>query len=144
MENSLTVETAQPIILPWYGLFNVKTRGSVRDVHQQVVAADYQSSAGFLPGESWGLETSIAVIENFAKSIPDLEFMILELLVSGDRVIVRGEVTGTPSGELFGTPHSGKSFRIMALDLHTVSDGRISRTFHMENWLSALGQLRST
>jgi hypothetical protein len=25
--------------------------------------------------------------------------------VSGDRVIVRGEVTGTPAGELFGVPH---------------------------------------
>jgi predicted ester cyclase len=31
-----------------------------------------------------------------------LKFYIREVLVSGDRVIVRGEVTGTPAGDLFG------------------------------------------
>jgi SnoaL-like polyketide cyclase len=39
------------------------------------------------------------------RSIPDMKFEIKEVLVSGDRVIVRGEVTGTPAGELFGVPH---------------------------------------
>ena len=66
-----------------------------------------------------------------------------EVLVAGDRVIVRGEVTGTPSGELFGVPHSGNSFRIMAVDIQTVRDGKIAKTFHMENWLSAIGPLRA-
>jgi predicted ester cyclase len=64
-------------------------------------------------------------------------------LVAGDRVTVRGEVTGTPSGDLFGVPHSGKSFRMMAIDIQTIKDGRIAKTFHMENWLSAVGQLRA-
>jgi hypothetical protein len=34
-----------------------------------------------------------------------MKFDIKEVLVSGDRVVVRGEVTGTPAGELFGVPH---------------------------------------
>jgi hypothetical protein len=42
------------------------------------------------------------------------------VLVAGDRVIVRGEVTGMPSGELFGVPHSGNSYRIMAVDIQTI------------------------
>jgi predicted ester cyclase len=71
-----------------------------------------------------------------------MKFDIKEVLVAGDRVIVRGEVTGTPAGELFGVPHTGKSFRIMAIDIQTIKDGKIAKTFHMENWLSALGQLR--
>ena len=40
-------------------------------------------------------------------------------------------------------PHSGKSFRIMAIDIPTIRDGKIARTYHLENWLSALGQLRA-
>jgi predicted ester cyclase len=56
---------------------------------------------------------------------------------------VRDEVTGTPAGDLLGVPHSGKSFRIMAVDIQTIRDGRIAKTFHMENWLSAIGQLRA-
>ncbi len=79
---------------------------------------------------------------SFAKSIPDMKFDVKEVLVAGDRVIVRGEVTGTPAGDLFGVPHSGKSFRIMAIDIQTIRDGKIARTYHVENWLSALGQLR--
>jgi hypothetical protein len=31
----------------------------------------------------------------------------------------------------------------MAVDIQTIRDGRIARTFHMENWLSAIGQLRA-
>ena len=68
-----------------------------------------------------------------------MKFDIKEVLVAGDRAIVRGEVTGTPAGELFGVPHSGKSFRIMAIDIQTIRDGKIARTYHLENWLSALG-----
>jgi predicted ester cyclase len=73
-----------------------------------------------------------------------MKFDIKEVLVAGDRVIVRGEVTGTPAGELFGVPHTGKSFRMMAIDIQTIRDGKIAKTFHMENWLSALRQLRGT
>ena len=47
-----------------------------------------------------------------------MKFDIKEVLVAGDRVIVRGEVSGTPAGDLFGVPHSGKSFRIMAVDIN--------------------------
>lgn len=101
------------------------------------------SCAGYLPGECWGRETSIKVVGNFANSIPDMTFEIKEVLVAGARVIVRGEVAGTPAGDLFGAPHSGKSFKIMTIDIQTIKDGKIAKTFHMENWLSALGQLRA-
>ena len=136
-------EQARAAIAPWYSLFNVASRGDVKAIHEQILTEDYESCAGYLPGECWGRETSIKVVSNFANSIPDMKFDIKEVLVAGDRVIVRGEVTGTPSGELFGVPHSGKSFRIMAVDIQTIQNGRIAKTFHMENWLSAIGQLRA-
>src|SRR6202030_3936329 len=139
----LSEDQARAVIAPWYSLFNIATRGDVKAIQEQVLTADYESCSGYLPGECWSRDTSINVVANFAKSIPDMKFDIKEVLVAGDRVIVRGEVTGTPSGELFGAPHTGKSFRIMAIDIQTVRDGKIARTFHIENWLSALGQLRA-
>jgi steroid delta-isomerase-like uncharacterized protein len=140
---SLTEQQARAAIAPWYSLFNVASRGDVKAIQEQILTEDYESCAGYLPGECWGREASIRVVSNFANSIPDMKFDIKEVLVAGDRVIVRGEVTGTPSGDLFGVPHSGKSFRIMAVDIQTVRDGKIAKTFHMENWLSAIGQLRA-
>ncbi len=139
----LTEAQARTIIAPWYSLFTIATRGDVKAIQEQVLTADYESCSGYLPGECWGRETSIKVVSNFANSIPDMKFDIKEVLVAGDRVIVRGEVTGTPAGDLFGVPHTGKGFRIMAIDIQTIRDGKIAKTFHMENWLSALGQLRA-
>ena len=139
----LTEQQARAVIAPWYSLFNIATRGDVRAVQEAVLTEDYESCAGYLPGECWGRETSIKVVSNFASTIPDMKFEIREVLVAGDRVIVRGEVAGTPSGELFGVPHSGNSFRIMAVDIQTIRDGKIAKTYHMENWLSAIGQLRA-
>jgi predicted ester cyclase len=139
----LTEQQARALITPWYSLFNIATRGDVRAVQEAVLTEDYESCNGSLPGECWGRETSIKVVANFAGTIPDMKFDIKEVLVADDRVIVRGEVSGTPAGDLFGVPHTGKSFRIMAVDIQTVRDGKISKTFHMENWLSAINQLRA-
>ncbi len=140
---NLSEQRARDLIAPWYSLFNIATRGNVRAIQEAVLTEDYESCAGYLPGECWGRETSIKVVANFANTIPDMRFELKEVLVAGDRVVVRGEVTGTPSGELFGVPHSGKSFRIMAVDIQTIRDGKIAKTYHMENWLSAIGQLRA-
>jgi ketosteroid isomerase-like protein len=140
---SLTEAQARAAIAPWYSLFNQPVRGDVKTLHEQVLTADYESCWGYLPSECWGRDASIKVVGNFANSIPDMKFEIKEMLVAGDRVIVRGEVSGTPAGDLFGVPHTGKSFRIMAIDIQTIKDGKIARTYHLENWLSALGQLRA-
>jgi ketosteroid isomerase-like protein len=139
----LTETQARAAIAPWYGLFNQPVQGDMKVLQEQVLTADYESCWGYLPGECWGREASIKVVGGFAKSIPDMRFEIKEVLVAGDRVIVRGEVTGTPAGDLFGVSHTGKSFKIMAIDIQTVRDGKIARTYHLENWLSALGQLRA-
>jgi predicted ester cyclase len=50
---------------------------------------------------------------------------------------------GTPSGEFFGVPHSGKSFKTLAIDIQTVEGGKIVKTYHLENSINALGQLRA-
>ena len=134
---------AREIIGPFYGLLTVATRGDVLATEERILTPDYQSCSGNLPSECRDRETMIKVFEGFAKSTPDMRFDIKDVLVSGDRVVVRGELTGTPAGDLFGVPHTGKSFRIMTIDIQTVRDGRIAKSFHSENWLSALGQLRA-
>jgi ketosteroid isomerase-like protein len=140
---TLSEDQARAVIAPWYSLFNVATRGDVKAIQEQILPDDYQSCAGYLPTECWGRDISIKVVSNFANTIPDMKFDIKEVLVAGDRVIVRGEVTGTPAGDLFGVPHTGKSFDMMTIDIQTIKDGKIAKTYHMENWLSAIAQLRA-
>lgn len=68
---------------------------------------------------------------------------IKEIIVAGDKGIVRGELSGTPAGDFFGMPHTGKSFKIMALDIQTIRNGKIARTHHLEDWAAAINQLRA-
>ena len=75
------------------------------------------------------------------KTIPDLKWEIKEVLVAGNRVIVRGEATGTPAGELMGALTNGKSFKLMSLDVHTLEGGKITRTYHVEDWQGAFRQI---
>src|SRR5215470_6944810 len=86
-------------------------------------------------------EQVIGRIAGRLKGIPDLKWEIKEVLVSGNRVTVRGEATGTPAGEFLGVPHGGKSFKLMSIDVHTIEGGKIVRSYHVEDWMGATRQL---
>ena len=77
----------------------------------------------------------------FAKLIPDLNWEVEEMIQGGNRVVVRGRATGTPNGPFFGVDGAGKSFEIMSIDIHTIEDGKIAQTYHVEDWSGALRQL---
>lgn len=106
---------------------------------RQATAADWLSCGG---NEACGTRDQvIAAIAARQAAVPDLRWTIRDVLVSGDRVIVRGEATGTPSGDFNGVPYGGKSFRIMSIDVHTMAAGRIVRSYHVEDWIGATRQL---
>ena len=74
--------------------------------------------------------------------MPDLAWDIKDVQVaSNDTVIVRGEATGTPAREFFGVAPTGKSFRVMSIDVHTIRDGKMARSYHVEDWAGAVRQL---
>ena len=87
-------------------------------------------------------ENFINSIGYLGKAIPDLKWEIKEILQDGNRYIVRGEGSGTPVKKLFGIEPVGNSFRIMSIDIHTVENGSIVRSFHVEPWHVAMKQLR--
>jgi predicted ester cyclase len=73
--------------------------------------------------------------------IPDLRWEIKDTLVDGNRIIVRSEASGTPTGPFFGVEPTGKSFRIMTIDIHTIKDGKAVTAHRVEDWASAVRQL---
>ena len=83
----------------------------------------------------------IAGVGQRLKSVPDLKWDIKEVLDSGNQVTVRGEATGTPAGEFMGAPHTGKSFKLMSIDVHTLEGGKMVHSYHIEDWLGAVRQL---
>jgi hypothetical protein len=50
----LTGQQARAVNSPWYSLFSIATRGDVRAVQDTVLTEDYESCAGYLPGQCGG------------------------------------------------------------------------------------------
>ena len=80
----------------------------------------------------------------FWKLIPDLKWEPQELLNDGDMYVVRSIASGTPNGDFMGLPTDGtKSFEIMTIDIHKILDGKIVEVHHLEDWGTAMKQLKS-
>ncbi len=136
---SLSAEQARRIVAPFYDMLNKPATKNLKALGESTIAPQWRSYAG--PNNFKGREEFIAQVGGFGKLIPDLTWEIKEVLVDGNRVIVRGEASGTPAGPFFGVPHSGKSFRIMSIDIHTVQDGKLVEAHHVEDWAGAIRQL---
>jgi predicted ester cyclase len=114
--------------------------GKVATILGELLASDFKSINA---AETKSKQALIGQIQYFWKLVPDLTWRIDELLQDGDRVVVRGTATGTPKGEFFGVPADGtRSFRIMSIDIHTVVGGQITQVYHLEEWTTALRQLK--
>lgn len=130
---------ARSLIAPFYDALNNPAAKDVAALVTSVAAPEWRSYASETQSKS--REEFIAQAIGFGKLIPDLAWTIKEVLVAGDRIVVRSEATGTPAGDFFGVPHTGRSFRIMTIDIHTVADGRLVAAHHVEDWAGAIRQL---
>ncbi|WP_020395845.1 ester cyclase [Thiolinea disciformis] len=83
----------------------------------------------------------VGALNGLFKLIPDLKWEVLETINTGDKIVVRGQGSGTPTGDFMGVPKTGKSFKIMSIDIHTLKDGKLAHTYHLEDWGTALKQL---
>lgn len=102
--------------------------------------ADGYISAGSVATKS--AEQLMGQLEFFWKIIPDLTWEPQQIFNEGDVYIVRSLASGTPTGDFMGVPTDGtKSFKIMTIDIHTVKEGVILNTKHVEDWVTAFKQL---
>ena len=105
-----------------------------------ILAPGYKSSSSV---DSKNAEQLMGQLEFFWKLIPDLKWVPQEIMNDGDSYIVRSQVTGTPNGDFMGMPTDGtKSINIMTIDVHKVKDGKILSTHHVEDWSTAMKQLK--
>ncbi len=135
----LGVEQARQIIAPFYDALNQPASKNVEDLLGRATSLAWVSCGG-----NTSCAPRAVIIPAFkarGAAVPDLKWEIKDVQVSGDTAIVRGEASGTPAADFMGVPHSGKSFRIMSIDVHTIQDGKMLRSYHVEDWSGAIRQL---
>ncbi len=102
---------------------------------------DNWESVGDYSGNNKSREAFLGQMGGFAKLIPDLNWAVQEMHVDGNFVTVRSRATGTPVAPFFGVDGEGRSFEIMTIDIHELKEGKIVRSYHVEDWAGALQQL---
>ena len=135
---NLTHDQALAVIAPFYDLFRADKRDW--DKGMDSLAHDWKSYDG---NDTFRDKTETRkFLEGFFAAVPDIHVENLQVIVEGEWIAVRSELTGTPKGELFGVPHTGRRFHIMAVDFNRHKDGKLVELLHCENWVIAIAQLR--
>lgn len=136
---AMTPVQARQTIAPFYEMLNQPASKDIQALAEQILSPEWKSYAS--ETEYKGREAFVGQVIGFGKLIPDLKWDIKEVMVEGNRIIVRSEASGTPTGPFFGVPVSGKSFRIMTIDIHTIENGKAVTAHHVEDWAGAIRQL---
>lgn len=134
----ITTEQAMELITPFYNLF----RADKRDWEAGFDSLDdaWRSYDG---NETYrGKVETRGFLEGLFATVPDINVVNLQVMVQGDWIAVRSELTGTPEKEFFGVQPSGRRFHIMACDFNRHENGKLVELFHCENWAIAVAQLR--
>jgi predicted SnoaL-like aldol condensation-catalyzing enzyme len=134
----LTVEEARKIVAPLYEALNEPSRKGVKALLVKCTHPDYRSCHTNEDGLT--RDQLAEVFKGLGAAVPNLHWEIKDLMVDGDKIIVRGKATGTPTGEFWGVKPTGKSFNTMSIDIFTARDGKLASAFHSENWSYAVEQ----
>jgi predicted SnoaL-like aldol condensation-catalyzing enzyme/predicted ester cyclase len=137
---SLAMEEAREIVAPLYEALNQPATKDVGALLAQCANPDYRS---YHTNEEWLSREQLSdVLKSIGDAVPDLRWTIEDIRTYGDQIVVRGKAVGTPKGDFWGAPATGKGFSTMAIDIFTVKNGKLSSAYHVENWLAALQQIK--
>jgi predicted ester cyclase len=140
-QTALTTDEARAVVAPLYDALNQPAKKDVAMLLGKAASPTWQSCGA--NEQCAPRERVIAGIRSRGETIPDLKWEIKELIVAGNEVIVRGEASGTPVAPLYDVQPTGKGFKIMSIDIHTIEGGKIVRSYHIEDWAGAIRQVTS-
>jgi predicted ester cyclase len=143
MKNDQTLEglvkalTQQEIeaIHAFYSVFNNQDYNIV----DRVLAQDWQDIP-LAPGQEDGPEGYKKLVKGFTQAFPDVSVTVHEIFGTHERAGVRAEISFTHSNEFMGIAPTQQKLTIALHEFHHLSAGRLTKTWHLEDWLSMLLQ----
>ena len=110
------------------------------DLLDEAVAPGWQDIP-LAPGQGPGAAGIKPMIHAFKAAFPDLAITVHDMIGDSGSIGVRAEITGTHAGPWFGVPPSGRRFSMALHEFHRIEDGRLTHTWHLEDWFGWLNQV---
>ena len=96
------------------------------------------------PGQKAGPEGLKNLITFFHQTFPDIKITLQDIFGTAGRIAVRAEMTFTHDKEFMGISPVNKNVKVSILELHHLKDGKITHTWHLEDWFGLYMQSRSS
>jgi predicted ester cyclase len=98
------------------------------------------------PDQAPGRAGAAALVQLVGKAFTDFRIVVHQIVdgrgADGDGFVgVRGEMRGVHTGELFGVEPTGREVTVRIHEFHELVDGRIVRTWHLEDWFGWFQQV---
>jgi predicted ester cyclase len=132
-DNKETVST-------FYDLLSNPGEQAQVDAFLAATSEDWESIGNY-SGDNKDRDGFLGQVGGFGQLMPDLDWAVQDMYDAGDAVIVRSRATATPVAPFCGVDGQGRSCDILAIDIHELEDGVIVRTYHVEDWATAMQQL---
>lgn len=110
------------------------------DLVDSVLAPDWDDIP-LAPGQEPGPQGIKTIIRSVAEAFPDVRITIYDMVQEPGKIAVRAEISGTHQGPLFGIAATGMQVSFRLHEFHTLTDGRVTTTWHMEDWFGLFLQL---
>jgi steroid delta-isomerase-like uncharacterized protein len=111
--------------------FEALDRHDMKRMDQLVSSTNYSLHFSGMPPMDWTANKNNFLVP-FAKAFPDITHNIVDMVAEGDKVAVSINVTGTYKGDFQGIPATGKRISFTAMDIITITEGKI-----IEEWATA-------
>jgi len=145
MSDTTTLETNVPdplhqLVETFYRAFSGDT-----DLLDKVVAPDWEDIP-LSPGQGPGPDGIKPMIHGIGRSFTDFHIVVHDVIdgrgADGNGTIgVRAEMRGTHTGDMFGIPGTDRTVTIPIHEFHLVQEGRLARTWHLEDWFGFFNQI---
>ena len=123
-------------------LLSGTTRPDLQARVEAVLSPSWQSLGGYnRPAKT--RDEFIAELQGIGQVAPNLTWKVEEILQSGNRFVVRGHASATPVLPFLDVAPSARGFEIMSIDIHTVENHKIVKSYHVEDWYGATQQLKA-
>lgn len=106
----------------------------------EAVTPDWQDLP-LAPHQAPGRDGAKPLITALRTAFPDLNVEIFELFGTPGRAAVRAAITGTHTGAWFGIAPTHKRFVMPIHEFHHLENGRVTHTWHLEDWFGWLNQI---
>lgn len=111
------------------------------NVGEEIVASDVVMHHPSSPDPIQGFEAVKGMLMAFRAGFPDLHMTVLDAFGSGEKAVVRWQMQGTHTENLFGIPPSNQKVKVNGISVVRASGGKIVEDWVAEDSLGLMQQI---